>query len=196
MKPASTRRFGVSRPRRVIAGALLAWLCGARLARADDGSAGAETTEAAIKAAYLYRLSSYVAWPTPSRSTAGPFVIGTLNAPLVHAELAQLLPGRKLEGREIELRRVQEAEAPASVDLLFVGRGAALKDATWRKLASTPGLLVVSEQSDGLGAGAAINFVRNAGRVRLEAAPQAAERNGLKLSARLLAVAERVVPGP
>lgn len=152
--------------------------------------------EAAVKAAYVYRLSSYVSWPAPQRASSGPLVIGTLNAPDVHDELLQLLPGRKVEGRDIELRSLREDEAPAGAHLIFVGRGASPKPATWQKLAKSPGLLVVTEQPDGLAQGGAINFVRVAGRVRFEAAPDAAERNGVKLSARLLAVAERVALAP
>jgi hypothetical protein len=52
-------------------------------------------------------------------------------------------------------------------------------------------ILVVAE--DGLEPGVMLNFVPIGGRVRFEAAPVAAERVGLKLGARLLAVAERVV---
>ena len=54
-------------------------------------------------------------------------------------------------------------------------------------------LLVVSDVPEGLPEGSALNFITMGRRVRFEAAPQVAERAGLKLSARLLAVAERVV---
>jgi hypothetical protein len=172
--------------------ALLLCVPAERSSRADDVSA----SEAAVKAAYVYRLSSYVAWPAPQQATSGPLVIGTLNAPDVHAELTQLLPGRKVEGREVEVRALNEEESPAACHLIFVGRGAALKQTTWRRLARAPGLLLVTEQPDGLTHGGAINFIRVSGRIRFEAAPESAERNGLKLSARLLAVAERVVTAP
>lgn len=172
--------------------ALLLCVPAERASRADEAPA----SEAAVKAAYVYRLSSYVSWPAPQRGSIGPLVIATLSAPDVHAELAQLLPGRKVDGRDIELRSLREDEAPAAAHLIFVGRGASPKLATWQKLAKSPGLLVVTEQPDGLAHGGAINFVRAAGRIRFEAAPDAAERNGVKLSARLLAVAERVALAP
>ena len=52
---------------------------------------------------------------------------------------------------------------------------------------------MVSDVPEGLPEGSALNFITMGRRVRFEAAPQVAERVGLKLSARLLAVAERVV---
>jgi hypothetical protein len=174
------------------AGVLLAlMLC--VLAERSRSADEAPASEAAVKAAYIYRLSSYVSW---QQGSSGALVIGTLNAPDVHAELLQLLPGRKVEGRDIEVRSLREDDAPAAAHVIFVGHRASPKPATWQKLAKSPGLLVVTEQPDGLTHGGAINFVRVAGRVRFEAAPDAAERNGVKLSARLLAVAERVTLTP
>lgn len=179
------------------AGALLAlWLgAGAAATRAQDEGSDSGN-EAAVKAAYLYRLVSYVAWPPSPRGNAGPLIIGTLDSTLVHAELLRLLPGRKVDGRDIEVRRFQEGDAPHSIHLLYLGRTATPRPASWQQWTNTRGLLIVTDQADGLAAGAAINFVRVRGRVRFEAAPEAAERNGLKLSSRLLAVAERVVSSP
>lgn len=156
---------------------------------------GAETSEPAVKAAYLYRICSYVTWPS-QRALTGPLVIGILHSPQVHAELAQLLPGRKIDGREIELRRLQDTDALDAVHVVFVGKEPPVRSSTWSRLVANRGLLLVSDQSDGLAQGAAINFLRVGGRLRFEAAPDAADRLGLKLSARLLAVAERVVLAP
>ncbi len=155
----------------------------------------AEASEPAVKAAYLYRLCSHVTWPSQPAST-GPLVIGVMHAPQVHAELSLLVPGRKIDGRDIEVRRLQEADPVDTVHVLYVGREPALKNGSWARLAAHRGMLLVSDQPDGLVHGAAINFVRSGGRVRFEAAPDAADRHGLKLSARLLAVAERVVMAP
>ncbi len=160
--------------------------------RAQDG---ADASEPAVKAAYLYRLCSYVTWPS-QRASAGPLVIGVIHAPQVHAELALLVPGRKIDGRDIEVRRLQETDPVDAVHVLYVGREPPLKSGSWARLAAHRGMLLVSDQPDGLANGAAINFVRSGGRVRFEAAPDAADRHGLKLSARLLAVAERVVMAP
>ena len=59
-------------------------------------------------------------------------------------------------------------------------------------LAGRP-ILAVTDAPTGLADGGALNFVPVQGRVRFEASLPAAERAGLRLSSRLLAVAERVV---
>jgi hypothetical protein len=76
--------------------------------------------------------------------------------------------------------------------MLFVGRAAA---ASLPKLGAQPGVLVVSEAEGALEHGAMINFVGIDGRVRFEVAPEAAERRGLRISSRMLAVAQHVRPG-
>jgi hypothetical protein len=40
-----------------------------------------------------------------------------------------------------------------------------------------------------------VNFVRVEGRVRFEVAPEQAERRGVRISSRMLAVAQHVKPG-
>lgn len=181
--------------RRRCARTLVALLMGASSFSPLRAQDGAEASEPAVKAAYLYRICSYVSWPSQP-AAASPLVIAVLNSPQVHAELARLLPGRKIDGRDIELRRLHEADAVDSVHVLYVGSEPLVRSNTWLKLAAARSLLLVSDQNDGLAQGAAINFLRVSGRVRFEAAPDAAARHGLKLSARLLAVAERVVMAP
>jgi hypothetical protein len=57
-------------------------------------------------------------------------------------------------------------------------------------------LLVVTEADDGLAAGGGINFVVVDDKVRFDIALRPIERAGLKISARLLAVARTVLPNP
>ncbi len=55
-------------------------------------------------------------------------------------------------------------------------------------------VLTVTELPRGAEAGAMLNFIDIDNRIRFEASPAAAEQGGLKLSSKLLAVAERVMP--
>jgi hypothetical protein len=56
-------------------------------------------------------------------------------------------------------------------------------------------LLVVTEAQQGPPAGSMINFVSEADKVRFDVALAPAEQGGLKISARLLAVARKVITG-
>jgi hypothetical protein len=74
-----------------------------------------------------------------------------------------------------------------------VGRPAADRLSTLIRAAQVPALLIVTETERGLEAGSAINFVIADDRVGFEISLDAAEKNGLKISSRMLAVAKRVL---
>ena len=153
----------------------------------------AQPQEHEVKAAFLYKFLSFVEWPAQSFARAGaPLVIGVLGADEVHASLQEIVPGRSAQGRPLELRKLKDGERPAGVHLLFIGRAAA---ASLPKIPAQPGLLVVSEVEGALEQGAMINFLRVEGRVRFEVAPELADRRGLRISSRMLAVAQHVRSG-
>lgn len=155
-------------------------------------AAAAQPQEHEVKAAFLYKFLSFVEWPAQSFARAdAPLVIGVLGADEVHASLQEVVPGRSAQGRPLELRKLRNGERPAGVHMLFVGRAAA---AALPKIGAQPGLLVVSDVESALEQGAMINFVGMDGRVRFEVAPDAAERRGLRISSRMLAVAQHVRP--
>jgi hypothetical protein len=147
-------------------------------------------TEAAIKAAYLYKFLAFVDWPPAALPADGtPMVVGVLGADAVAAELLALIAGRTVNGHPVVARRLAETDSLDGLHVVFVGRASSPAKLVER-LKGRP-VLVVTET--GLQAGSMLNFVPVDGRIRFEAAPLAAERAGLKLGARLLAVAERVV---
>jgi len=167
------------------------WLVAAALAVAAIPSQAQDTLEASVKAAYLYKFLAYVDWP-PSTFPGGdaPHVIGVMGADAVHAELRQLVASRPAQGRPLVVRRLAAGDPLEGLHVLYVGRGARAAQVA-PTLAGRP-VLMVTDAPGGLADGGALNFLIVEGRVRFEAAPAAAERGGLKLSARLLAVAERV----
>jgi hypothetical protein len=172
--------------------AMMLLLAGVQLdARAQ---AGAAPRESAVKAAFLYKFGSFVDWPAGTfASGQEPLVIGVLGDEAVGDELAQLAAGRSVEGRPLTIRTLKDGEPPGPVHILFIG---AMRPAKLRELlAATAGpVLVVTQQEGALQAGSVINFVAEGGRVRFDASLTSAEARGLRLSARLLAVA-RLVEG-
>ncbi|MDQ6620189.1 MAG: YfiR family protein [Pseudomonadota bacterium] len=150
-------------------------------------------TERGIKAAFVYKFLAYVDWPAVAFSAPeAPIVIGVIGADDLALELQQITAMRNVNGRPVLVRRLREGDSPAGVHVLVVGRGdSARLPAVMRSVQQRP-VLTVSEAPAGLDAGAVINFVLVDGRVRFEISVDAAERNGLKLSSRLLTVAQNV----
>lgn len=155
-------------------------------------AAAQQATEAAIKAAYLYKFAAYVEWPAAAFATPEtPLTIATEAADDVATELDTSVAGRTVNNRRVVVRRLREGEAPRGVHLLFIGRRDPNPRAAVRA-AHQLGVLTVTEA--GLDLGGAINLVVADDRVTFEVSLDAAERSGHKISSRMLAVARRVVP--
>jgi YfiR/HmsC-like len=156
------------------------------------GAARAEF-EHEVKAAFLFRFLSYVEWPENAFLDArAPIVVGVLGADEVEVALAAMVAERTAQGRAIEVRRLNGGEPSKGLHMLFVGPGA---DVDLARLARQSGLLVVSDVKGSIDRGAMISLVRVGNNVRFQVAPEAAERSGLRISSRMLSVAQLVKPG-
>jgi len=178
--------------RRLLAGACL---LGLALLAADAalGQPRAPATERGVKAAFLYKFLDYVEWPAGAFTRPDqPIVVGVLGADELQAELSDAVRGRTVGDRPVEVRRVRPGDPVTGLHVLFVGAPEHARIASITRSAQGRGLLVVSESDDALDLGSTINFVVQEGRVRFEVALPAAERAGIKLSSRLLAVAQNV----
>ena len=92
-------------------------------------------------------------------------------------------------------RRLKRGEALAGLQVLFVGQTPATRLEEILTSAKAQPLLVVTDAADRVPEGSVINFVPVDNKLRFDIALAAAERMQLRISARLLAVARRVVPG-
>lgn len=159
---------------------------------AASGYTAEPRSEAAVKAAFLFRFAGYVDWPAGD-GTRAPFEFAIVGNSEVAEELRRRLPGHAIAGRPALVReheRLVDAVDAVDAEVVYLGPGHA------RRLPQLAdrlgGALVVGDEADALAAGATINFVRENDRVRFEVSLPAAERAGLRLRAGLLSVAARV----
>lgn len=146
-------------------------------------------TEAAVKAAFLFRFAAFVTWPegAEARDSIQFAIVGDAE---IAEELRRRLPGRSVAGRAAVVREHARLEDAGGAHVLYVGRGQVRR---LRQVAPRlDGALTVTDDPGGLAAGAVINFLREGDRVRFEVSLDAAERAGLRLRAGLLSVAARV----
>jgi len=151
---------------------------------------GAGASESAVKAAFLFKFGGFVEWPAAAFSRPDePFVIGVAGDDAVFSALEDMGAGRTVLGRPLLVRRVREPQA--GLHMLYLGN---MREARLRELLPAPAapVLVVTSQDGGLRLGGAINFGEERGRVRFSAAPAQALSRGLRLSARLLEVAQAI----
>jgi hypothetical protein len=173
-------------PRALISALLCIGMAAPAAAQPDPEAVAAQQR---IEAAYLYKFGSYVTWPDSSFAGAdSPIVIGVAGADTLAEDLSTLVAGRDIGGRPVKVRRIQPDDSLDGIDILFVGTRA---DALFATARGRP-ILVVTDGEDGLARGASVSFVLVDNRVRFDVALDAAQQNGLKLSALLLSVAHNV----
>jgi hypothetical protein len=156
----------------------------------------ASAPERKVKAAFLYKFLGYTEFPASAFADASaPVVIGVAGADELAAELSRVVAGRTVQGRTMAVKVLRETDSAAGVHLLFVGGNDSARMRSLLKAAQPGPVLVVSEAEDGLQQGSVINFRVVDERVRFDVSLEAAEKNSVKLSSRLLSVANHVQKG-
>ena len=183
--------------------ALVAPLAAAAAAATDEAglaqAAGADAAAGAlierrVKAAFLYKFLGYAEFPAAAfGSDTAPLVIGMVGADDMAAELISMVAGRRVGLRPITVRVLHEADLAQPTHLLFVAGADDARSARLLRASAAP--LTVTECDGGLAAGGVINFTIVDDRVRFDVSLDAAEKKNIKLSSRLLTVANRVQKG-
>jgi hypothetical protein len=174
--------------------AIVAWVpCWSAAAQlAEDATA----LEYRVKAAFLYRFAGYVNWPPAAFVRPDtPVTIAVIGAEALVAELEKAVIGRTVSDRVVAVKRYQPGDSLTGVHVLFVGKSDAPRLTQLIKAAQASSILTVTEFEGALRHGSVINFIIAEQRVRFEISLDSAEKSGLKMSSRLLAVAQNVVTG-
>jgi len=188
--PRARRRFAVG----ALAVAALT-LMGVACAAEPNGQ-GTASLERKVKAAFLYKFLGYTEFPASAfADPAAPVTIGVVGADELAAELARIVSGRNIQSRPISVKVLRDGEAPIGVHLLFVGGSDSARVRTVLKSAQPAPTLLVTEAENGLQQGSVINFKIVDERVRFDVSLEAADKNSIKLSSRLLTVANHVHKG-
>ncbi len=173
---------------------LLCLLLGAAPGSDAREEAGTEVSGSTAKAAFLSKFAGYVEWPAGViASPEAPIVIGVVESADVASDLERIAPGRSVDGHPLALKRVGEGDSLRGLAIVFVGAAAAERIPAIVRAAQRDNVLVVTESEGALEQGSAINFVPAGDRIAFEVSLEAAERTGHRISARLLALARRVV---
>jgi hypothetical protein len=163
------------------------------LSLALAAAAGAEqqpgqTLEYPVKAAYLYQFLRFVEWPEDGADL--PACVGLIGDDPFRAALDRTIAGKTVAGRVLQVRRFRGVDDLEECPVLFVARSEVsrlkpilAKVAPWRTL--TIGENEAFTQSGGM-----VRFFVEERRVRFEINLPAAQKAGLRLSSRLLALAE------
>lgn len=158
---------------------------------ADDGDLAFK-----IKAGYLYNFTKFVTWP----EIKGPsFNLCILGADPFGADIDPI-EQKTAFGLPIKIIRLDEVgflsrpSLESECHILYVNADVNQKTVIDRILASTSkaGTLIVGENESFAAAGGMIGFVNRSGKIKLQINLQSSKKNGLKISAKLLEIAELI----
>jgi len=166
----------------------VAWLLALPLARAAE-----PPTEYQLKAVYLFNFGQFVEWPAQSFETpATPFSICIFGTDPFGAVLDQVVGGETLNGRRLQVLRLQDAAKLDNCQILFIGRDQSARlEQTVRELRGRS-VLTVTDIEGAEHQGAVISLFNQGKRVRMRINLSEAKANHLVISSKLLRPAEIV----
>ncbi len=146
--------------------------------------------EYGLKAAFLYNFAKFIDWPADSFADDGsPLIFGVLGSDPFGSALDKTLQGKTVRGRSLVIRRFREVEDVRACHILFVGRSEGKRLAQTLESLQGSAVVTVGETKGFARVGGIINFFTEQDKLRFEINVEAAEREGLKISAHLLNLA-------
>jgi hypothetical protein len=188
--------------RLVLRPAVLGFWCVVALAavsssQAQPDEAAVINREYPIKAAYLYNFGNYVQWPAAAFPAAEtPFVIGVLGDDPFGGLLDEIARTKKLDGRQIAVKRFASMADYSPCHILFVPVSVAAEQRKAAvRTAHAASVLLVGETAGFAQEGGTVGFFLEENKVRFEVNLEVAKREQLKISSKLLSLA-KIVGGP
>jgi len=163
----------------------------AALVIASPTAYSAGFTGSELTAALVYRFASFVEWP-PDAIGEGPVVIGVLGADDVSDALETMTRGRSIEGRSLKVERLDDVRRANRCHIVFMGSKVADRRQALLEAIGTANVLTLSDSDGFVGRGGMVEFVRHRRRVAFKVHRGAVARAELRVSPRILELAEEV----
>jgi YfiR/HmsC-like len=185
-----------ARGARLLAAPVVLFLAFGSVALGPAAARGQEVvaTEYAVKAAFLYHFAKFTEWPAEAGGPTPPVVHLCVLGDDPFGKALEELSDRGADGLRVDVRHVNAVEAEPRCHVVFISGSEGDRLAEHLARARRDGVLTVSDLAGFAHAGGVIQFVLEEGKVRFWINRAAAERGGLHLSSRLLALA-RIVDG-
>ena len=155
-------------------------------------AAAPSADEYPVKAAFLFNFAKFVEWPaTAFKGPEDPIAICVLGQNPFGTALEDVVRDKTVANRAFVVRNVLTAQQAISCQILFVSASERKRFRLLLDELKGHSVLTVGEADDVTANGGIINFRLKDARVRIEIDADAAERAGLRISSKLLSLAER-----
>jgi hypothetical protein len=167
-----------------------ALVLGALLATAGRGQ---QVNEYQMKAAYIYNFAKFVEWPEHTfKSDTDPMAICVLGEHTLFRTLEEALNGETIEDRKLIVHEVSDVQQALACHILFIGSSDLKYLRSVLRDLKTTGILTVGEAENFTAEGGVANFTLEGNKVRIEININAAGRQKLRISPKLLSLAQIV----
>ncbi len=146
-----------------------------------------------VKAAFLYNFAKFVEWPLGTfGKSSDPIGICIAGQNPFGSTLEDMVQGKKVGGRTFVVRQLPNAPQAGGCQILFIGTADGKRTHAWIEASKGFGVLTVGETSDFTDQGGIIAFRLEGERVRIQVALEAADHARLRISSKLLSLAQIV----
>ncbi len=151
-------------------------------------------TEYRVKAAFLYNYAKLVDWPTNAFATSStPITIGVLGQDPFGPALEKTIDGKKIGDRGLAIKRFRSVGDIHDCHVLFICQSERGRLPVILAALQGKSILTVGECDHFVESGGMIQLIKQDDAVRFRVNLGAANRASLRISSKLLRVAERVV---
>jgi len=159
------------------------------VARAQETAPG----EYELKAAFLFNFVKFVNWPDGTfANTQSSFIICVLGKDPFGHVLDEALQDKKIDNRNVVLQRVKDSSEARHCHAVFVSASESAHLSEILEGLRGAKVLLVGDMAGFAASGGMIEFILEENHVRFAINVDAADRAGLKISAKLLALAKIV----
>ena len=154
------------------------------------GMARAQAPEYDLKAAFLFNFAKFVEWPASAFiDERAPLTICVYGEDPFGSTLDVVVQGERVGERSLLVQRPDGLDDLGECHVLFISRSE--KDRLAEVMAQVEGkpVLTVADTDGFLRAGGVINFILEGSKVRFLIDQAAAQRNGLRISSKLMRLA-------
>ena len=188
---AAGMRSRVRRPIRAL-GATLACVSALALA-APPAPASIAASEAKVKAAFLLNFTRFVDWPGSAFASGdAPFVICVLGEPAFAATAREVIGDNRVKARSVTVESRSSLDGAESCHIFFLPSSGVGQQQALIQRSRGRSIFTISESDGFAQMGGIANFVRADKKLRLAINRKAADKSRLKVSARLLRIADLV----
>jgi len=143
-----------------------------------------------LKAGVLFHIIEYVQWPTTSLSNNPTAIQIGLLGEIPFADALEVLNGKTIQGRELVVKHVSEAQAADRCQVLFIGASEKTRISEIVAKVKDHPVLTVSEVEGFAEQGGMVNLIAGPNRIIMEINREVAGKARLGISSQLLKLAK------